>query len=57
MSYDFLFKIIFVGDTSVGKTALAERITKNEFTHHYDATIGVDFSSTTIDIDGGWILS
>ena len=51
MSYDFLFKIIFVGDTSVGKTALAERITKNEFTHHYDATIGVDFSTITMDID------
>ncbi len=51
MSYDFLFKIIFVGDTSVGKTALAERITKNEFKHHYDATIGVDFSTITMDID------
>ena len=51
MSYDYLFKIIFVGDTNVGKTALAELITKNDFTHHYDATIGVDFSTITLDID------
>ena len=47
MSYDYLFKIIFVGDTNVGKTALAERITKNDFTPHYDSTIGVDFSTIT----------
>ncbi len=50
MSYDYLFKIIFVGDASVGKTALAERITKNEFREHYNSTIGVDFSTVTLDI-------
>ena len=31
MSYDYLFKIIFIGDANVGKTALTERITKNDF--------------------------
>jgi len=50
MSYDYLFKIIFVGDESVGKTALADRITKNEFYEHYNSTIGVDFSTVTLDI-------
>jgi len=50
MSYDYLFKIIFVGDACVGKTALAERITKNEFREHYNSTIGVDFSTVTLDI-------
>lgn len=50
MSYDYLFKIIFVGDANVGKTALAERITKNEFREHYNSTIGVDFSTVTLDI-------
>ena len=51
MSYDYLFKIIFVGDTCVGKTALAERITKNDFTESYNSTIGIDFSATTLDVD------
>jgi small GTP-binding protein len=50
MSYDYLFKIIFVGDACVGKTALADRITKNEFREHYSSTIGVDFSTVTLDI-------
>ena len=50
MSYDYLFKIIFVGDACVGKTALAERITKNEFHESYNSTIGVDFSTVTLDI-------
>ena len=50
MSYDYLFKIIFVGDASVGKTALADRITKNEFREQYNSTIGVDFSTVTLDI-------
>jgi len=50
MSYDYLFKIIFVGDASVGKTALAERITKNEFHEAYNSTIGVDFSTATLDV-------
>ncbi len=51
MSYDYLFKMIFVGDTNVGKTAIANRLARNRFDFHYDATIGVDFSSLTLDID------
>ena len=51
MSYDYLFKMIFVGDTNVGKTAIANRLARNRFDCHYDATIGVDFSSLTLDID------
>ena len=51
MSYDYLFKMIFVGDTNVGKTAIANRLSRNRFDCHYDATIGVDFSSLTLDID------
>lgn len=51
MSYDYLFKVIFIGDAYVGKTALVERITLNRNLSHYDGTIGVDFTSliTTIN--------
>ena len=51
MSYDFLFKIIFVGDTNVGKSAIAERISRNSFPLHHDPTIGVDFSTTCLHVD------
>jgi len=51
MSYDYLFKIIIIGDGFVGKTALVERITRNDFRTCYNSTIGVDFSSYTLDIN------
>jgi len=53
--YDYLLKIIFVGDANVGKTALTERLTKNEFHEYYNSTIGVDFSTITLDINDNTI--
>ncbi len=41
---DFLFKIVVVGDTNVGKTNIISRFTKNEFDEGTKNTIGVDFS-------------
>lgn len=52
MLYDFLFKIIFIGDSCVGKTSLVNRLTRNTFHPYYESTIGVDFSSLMLDIDG-----
>ena len=42
--YDILFKIILVGDTSVGKTNIINKYIKNEFHEDFNATIGVEFS-------------
>ncbi len=44
MSYDYLFKLIFIGDTSVGKTAIIDRLTHDRYLARYDNTIGVDFA-------------
>lgn len=52
MSYDYLFKVVFVGGPSVGKTALTERLISNKFPYKYDSTIGVDFSTKSIIVDG-----
>ena len=36
------FKIILIGDTSVGKTSLMYKYTKNEFPEQFQSTIGID---------------
>lgn len=41
--YDYLFKIVIVGNSSVGKSALLRRFVDEEFNESYLATIGVDF--------------
>lgn len=49
--YDYLFKVIIVGDGGVGKTALTIRFSKDYFTEDYKMTIGVDFHVKTISIE------
>ena len=44
MSYDYLFKLIFIGDTNVGKTAITDRLIHDRYLGRYDNTIGVDFA-------------
>ncbi|TGZ72727.1 hypothetical protein CRM22_001908 [Opisthorchis felineus] len=43
--YDYLFKIVLVGDTGVGKSNLLTRFVKNEFYPDTGSTIGVEFAS------------
>ncbi|XP_028306882.1 ras-related protein Rab-19 [Gouania willdenowi] len=51
-SFDFLFKIILVGDSDVGKTCLVQRFKSGIFIEKQQNTIGVDFTVRTLDIDG-----
>ena len=44
-SYDYLFKLVLIGDSSVGKSQLLSRFVNNEFNEHSKATIGVDFTT------------
>lgn len=52
MSYSYLFKYIIIGDTGVGKSCLLLQFTDKRFQHVHDMTIGVEFGSRTIDING-----
>jgi len=50
--YDYLFKIVLIGDSGVGKTNLLSRFTKNEFNLDSKPTIGVEFATKTIVTEG-----
>eukprot|EP01115_Flamella_aegyptia_P014616 TRINITY_DN83_c1_g1_i1.p1 TRINITY_DN83_c1_g1~~TRINITY_DN83_c1_g1_i1.p1 ORF type:complete len:220 (+),score=45.35 TRINITY_DN83_c1_g1_i1:49-708(+) len=50
--YDFLFKVVLIGDSGVGKSNLLSRFTRNEFTIESKSTIGVEFATRTIAVDG-----
>jgi small GTP-binding protein len=49
---DYLVKIITIGNSAVGKTALAARYCHEEFIDAFISTIGVDFKIKTLQIDG-----
>ncbi|XP_074533801.1 ras-related protein Rab-19 [Halichoeres trimaculatus] len=51
-SFDFLFKIILVGDSDVGKTCVVQSFKSGIFIEKQQNTIGVDFTVRTLDIDG-----
>jgi Ras-related protein Rab-1A len=50
--YSTTFKLLVVGDAGVGKTCLITRFVDDTFTSTVKSTIGVDFKSTSIEIDG-----
>jgi len=50
--YDFLFKVVLIGDSGVGKSNLLSRFTKNEFSVESKSTIGVEFATRTIKVEG-----
>lgn len=49
--YDYLFKILLIGDSGVGKSSLMRKYINNEYNESYISTIGVDFSIKTLNID------
>lgn len=49
---EYLFKVVIIGDSAVGKSNLLTRYARNEFNFHSKATIGVEFQTQTMEIDG-----
>ena len=52
MKYDFLFKILVVGDSGVGKSCIMVRFTDDAFNESFISTIGIDFKVRTIEVNG-----
>ena len=51
MDNDYLFKIVLIGDSDVGKSNLLSRFTRNEFNAGANGTIGIDFSTRRIEVN------
>ncbi|KAI6203814.1 hypothetical protein M3Y94_00600200 [Aphelenchoides besseyi] len=51
-SYDYLFKVVLIGDSGVGKSNLLSRFTRNEFNLESKSTIGVEFATRSIQVEG-----
>nr|CDS35113.2 Ras protein Rab 8A [Hymenolepis microstoma] len=51
-NYDYLFKLLLIGDSGVGKTSLLFQFTEEQFNATFIATIGIDFKIRTIEVDG-----
>eukprot|EP01083_Nonionella_stella_P001537 4424_1 len=51
-SYDFLIKLLMIGDSGVGKSCLLLRFSDDQFTTSFITTIGIDFKIKTIELDG-----
>merc|ERR1719230_253720 len=51
--YDFLYKVVLVGDATVGKTHLLSRYMKGTLPKTPSATIGVEFGTRTVELPNG----
>ena len=52
LQQDFLFKLIVIGDSGIGKSCLMHRMCHNEFTEDHEVTVGVEFGSLLIKMKG-----
>ncbi|XP_008787455.1 ras-related protein RABE1c-like [Phoenix dactylifera] len=50
--YDYLIKLLLIGDSGVGKSCLLLRFTDDSFTTSFITTIGIDFKIRTVELDG-----
>ncbi|CAN4127690.1 unnamed protein product [Withania somnifera] len=52
LNFDYLFKLLLIGDSGVGKSCLLLRFADDSYLESYISTIGVDFKIRTVEQDG-----
>ena len=50
--YEYLIKILIVGDSTVGKTNFVYKFSEDKFSENYFASTGIELKTTSIQIDG-----
>ena len=50
-TYDYLIKLLLIGDSGVGKSCLLLRFSDDAFNTSFITTIGIDFKIRTVEID------
>ena len=50
--YDYLFRMLLIGDSGVGKSCLLLRFADDSYNENFVSTIGVDFRIRSMSIDG-----
>ena len=56
MSYDYLYKMILIGNTGVGKTSYTDRLVHDKFEPSFIPTLGVDFFAKSIKLDDNTVI-
>ena len=54
--YDFLYKVVLIGDSGVGKSNICMRYMKNTFSADSRTTIGVEFQSKNITTEDNLVI-
>ncbi|KAL6982134.1 Ras-related protein raba3 [Sarracenia purpurea var. burkii] len=54
---DYVFKVVVIGDSAVGKSQILSRFAKNEFCFDSKSTIGVEFQTRTVAINSKLIMA
>ena len=49
-TFDYLFKLIVIGNSHVGKTSICNRLMGEEFSEYVEPTIGIEFTTNYVDI-------
>eukprot|EP00002_Diphylleia_rotans_P029398 TRINITY_DN598_c0_g2_i1.p1 TRINITY_DN598_c0_g2~~TRINITY_DN598_c0_g2_i1.p1 ORF type:complete len:182 (-),score=40.58 TRINITY_DN598_c0_g2_i1:229-774(-) len=52
VDYDYLFKVLIIGDSGTGKSCLMSRLVDGSYDGNFVSTIGVDFKITTLQVEG-----
>eukprot|EP00002_Diphylleia_rotans_P029395 TRINITY_DN598_c0_g1_i1.p1 TRINITY_DN598_c0_g1~~TRINITY_DN598_c0_g1_i1.p1 ORF type:complete len:183 (-),score=43.55 TRINITY_DN598_c0_g1_i1:464-1012(-) len=52
IDYDYLFKVLIIGDSGTGKSCLMSRLVDGTYDGNFVSTIGVDFKITTLQVEG-----
>lgn len=50
LSWDYIAKLVCIGDSGIGKSSLTIRLCEGRFSPHHDVTIGVEFGSRIIPV-------